>query len=222
VGREAAPADVARTHGLGRSGVTVRAHYRGSAAVSAGRVRVRRAKACRMRDNRRWRIVLSPVAGSTVPRTEKPRWRAERRRAPDVRCRRRASERDLLPSCAFRRVIPLVFEGAQGKAHFARRRGTDGAWAQITPTIWLFDNCIGELTSSCPGRGAAWRCGASLGLCRSADPGSAAMQNSWAPDLRSNTSYCIASGARGCCVRGCSVRGCRVPQASPTQPFPSR
>ncbi|MEH2473831.1 hypothetical protein V1281_004982 [Nitrobacteraceae bacterium AZCC 2161] len=87
--------------------------------------------------------------------------------------------------------------------------------------IGLFDNCIGELTRPCPGCGAAWRCGASLGLCRSADPGSAAMQNSWAPDLRRNTSYCIASGARGCSIRGCSVRG-RVPQASPTQPFPSR
>jgi hypothetical protein len=92
--------------------------------------------------------------GSTVPRTEKPRWRAERRRAPDVRCRRRASERDLLPSCAFRRVIPLVFEGAKGKAHFARRRGTDGAWAQITPDIWLFDNCIGNDAA----RGTRLRC----------------------------------------------------------------
>jgi len=37
---DAAPADVPRKHGLGRSGVTVRAHY-GALPETAGRVRVK-------------------------------------------------------------------------------------------------------------------------------------------------------------------------------------
>jgi hypothetical protein len=73
------------------------------------------------------------------------------------------------PVAPFGASSPSFFEGANWKAHFARRRGTDGAWAQITPDIWLFDNCIRELTRRCPGRGAAlW--------CRSADPGPTAIQ----------------------------------------------
>jgi hypothetical protein len=94
-GQDAAPADVARTHGLGRPGVTVRAYY-GALPSMAGRGHGKAGES-----------PLELCPGSTVPRTQTPRWRAHRRREPQ-RCGSRPNHHNR--ACR-RAASPRGFEG---------------------------------------------------------------------------------------------------------------
>jgi len=88
----AAPAVVARNHGSGRPRVTVRPYY-GGLPLMAGRGP----------DEGRRKLPGSRRAegppsgpGSTVPRTEKPRWSAERRARRSQDARRASQARNCL------------------------------------------------------------------------------------------------------------------------------
>jgi hypothetical protein len=135
---DAAPADVARTHGLGRSGVTVRAHY-GALPSMAGRGQVEGG-----RNPAGVVLVATSLARKYGPSNRKAAM--ARRKATRAGCplSQAGFGARLATQLRLSARHPPHSRGANWKAHFARRRGTDGAWAQITPDIWLFDNCIGN------------------------------------------------------------------------------
>ena len=85
--------------------------------------------------------------------------------------------------------FPSVFEGHPGKMRFARRRDADGAWAKSS------GGRSQRPPLAFPGRGAACDAQRRDDAPQIRDP-SAERSNAWAPDLRSDTAYRIASGER--------------------------
>jgi hypothetical protein len=109
----------------GRSGVTVRAYYEALPLMTAGRGT----------GERRETVGITGVSPATSPEERSPD-RNRRDGAPkgdaqgDAGSRRPHAPRDLIPVAPFGASSPLIFEGKNRKARFARRRGADGAWAQ--------------------------------------------------------------------------------------------
>ncbi|MDB5615950.1 MAG: hypothetical protein JWQ24_188 [Tardiphaga sp.] len=203
---DAAPARGVRTLASGRPGVTVRAYYE-ALPLAAGRG-----------SGEGWRKLagsadpMGPhlIPEVTVPRTEKPRWRAERRRGPRGGLRMPSSARDLIPGCACRRVIPLGLRGANRKARFALWRETDGACARGIFSGRMLQERRGRTnTRNChrPRKRAPQSTAAMVmdrGSACTGSPLRVRRRRTWrgrhaecrAPDLRSDTAYRIASGER--------------------------
>ena len=107
--QDAAPAAVSRTHRLGRPGVIVRPHYGGLPSM-AGQVKANGGE--NRRDGREAAAQIvgqsSPLAGSTIPWTEKPRWSAARRARIVRWLHRQPAGRATDTRCASRRSVPLA------------------------------------------------------------------------------------------------------------------
>jgi hypothetical protein len=120
VGQGAAPADVPRKHGLGRSGVTVRAHY-GALPLECGWTWHWRTAGNR-RDDEPAGSCLCPEERS--PGQKSPRWSAERRARTEGRCRRQPTGR-----ATDYKVAPF---GAHRKANLRKSAGQT-ARARVDP-----------------------------------------------------------------------------------------
>ncbi len=138
---------------------------------------------------------IFPVPGSAVPRTEKPPVAVAdcvnlsagtRRKATRGGSRRShgAGPRDNDGRCAFRRVVPLAGRGVCRVGRFAPWRDTDGAWAGFGFMGGTRDASRVVFRTRCSVLHAA---------AQSRDPG-VFIAITGAPDLRSNTSRCVASG----------------------------
>ena len=129
VGQGAAPADVPRKHGLGRSGVTVRAHY-GALPLACGWTWHWRTAGNR-RDDEPAGSCLFPEERSSGQKS--PRWSAERRARTEGRCRRqptgRATNYNVAP---FGALSPSLQAGDHRKANLRGGAGQT-ARARVAP-----------------------------------------------------------------------------------------
>jgi hypothetical protein len=124
VGQGAAPADVPRKHGLGRSWVAVRAHY-GALPLAAGRVRVKAGES-RPDDGHDARTQYPEAR----PREQKSRDGAPKGvRAPKVAVAGNQRDAPLTTKLRLSALYPPHQRGPP-EGQLARRRGTDGACAR--------------------------------------------------------------------------------------------